>query len=81
MRSYSSGYITTEEAGELIKAVDKALGNSEVRFFSGTSYRHICRIAGRPDTLNAVCTPPHDIPGQPIADYLPSGLGSSYLRR
>ncbi len=80
MRSYSSGYITTEEAGELIKAVDKALGNSEVRFFPGTSYRHICRIAGHPDTLNAVCTPPHDIPGQPIADYLPSGPGSSYLK-
>ena len=79
MWSYSSGHITTEESHELIKAVAREINNSAVSFFPGTSYRHICRIEGHPDTLEALCTPPHDIPGQPVEKYLPSGPGSSYL--
>jgi 2,3-bisphosphoglycerate-independent phosphoglycerate mutase len=80
MLSYSSGYISTEEARSLIETLNEKLGNDRVRFFPGTSYRHICRITGREDTLQATCTPPHDISGKPVAEFLPHGQGSDLLR-
>jgi len=80
MWSYSAGYISTDEAKELIAAVQEKLGSDEVSFYPGVSYRHICKIRNHEETLRAVCTPPHDIPDRPIAEYLPRGKGSELLR-
>ena len=79
MWSYSSGYISTEGARTLIEALNGELGNKNIRFFPGTSYRHILRITGSEDTREAICTPPHDIPDMPIAGFLPRGKGSELL--
>ena len=80
MLSYSSGYISTEEAQTLIAALSEGLGSDAVHFYPGVSYRHICKLKGHEDTLLADCTPPHDIPNKPIADFLPRGSGSELLR-
>jgi 2,3-bisphosphoglycerate-independent phosphoglycerate mutase len=80
MWSYSSGYISTEEARRLIEVLNEKLGNDKVHFYPGTSYRHVCRITGREEALQAICTPPHDISGKPIAEFLPQGKGSDLLR-
>ncbi len=80
MWSYSSGHISTGEGQALIAALEESLGNDKVHFYPGVSYRHICRLKGREDTLLANCTPPHDIPGKPIDEFLPRGLGSDLLR-
>ncbi len=80
MWSYSSGNISTGEAQVLIGALNGSLGNDEVHFYPGVSYRHICKIKGHEDTLLATCTPPHDIPGKPVREFLPSGVGSALLR-
>ncbi|MBI2860272.1 MAG: cofactor-independent phosphoglycerate mutase [Chloroflexi bacterium] len=80
MWSYSSGYISTEEARQLIDAVNLGLGSDEVIFYPGVSYRHICKLRGHLETLEAVCTPPHNISGRPIEGSLPSGPGSEILR-
>ncbi|MBA7610750.1 2,3-bisphosphoglycerate-independent phosphoglycerate mutase [subsurface metagenome] len=80
MRSYSSGYISTDEAQTLIAALNENLGSDEVHFYPGVSYRHICKLKGHEDTLLANCTPPHDIPDKPIAGFLPRGPGSELLR-
>lgn len=80
MRSYSAGHISTEEARPLISALNENLGSDEVSFYPGVRYRHICKIKGHPETLLAECTPPHDIPEQPVAEYLPRGQGSEFLR-
>ena len=80
MWSYSSGYISTEEAQALIAALNEGLGSEKVHFYPGVSYRHICKLRGRKDTLLASCTPPHDIKGKPVADFLPGGSGSELLR-
>ena len=80
MWSYSSGYISTSEAQELIVALNESLGSDKVHFYPGVSYRHICKIKGQEDTLLANCTPPHDIPGKPIGEFLPRGPGSDLLR-
>jgi 2,3-bisphosphoglycerate-independent phosphoglycerate mutase len=79
MWSYSSGHISTEEARELITALDVSLGSDTVRFFPGVSYRHICKLTGHEDTIRANCTPPHDIAGKAIVEFLPYGAGSELL--
>jgi len=80
MRDYSAGHISTAEAGELIDALNESLGSEEVHFYPGVSYRHLCKLRGHKDALEASCTPPHDIPGKPINDFLPHGTGSDVLR-
>ncbi|MFH1002710.1 MAG: cofactor-independent phosphoglycerate mutase [Chloroflexota bacterium] len=80
MQSYSAGHISTEEARGLIAALNRGLGDRAVRFYPGVSYRHLLKIKGGEATLRARCTPPHDIPDQPVAGYLPAGPGSQPLR-
>jgi len=80
MWDYSSGHISTNEAKQLIGTLEDRLGNDEIHFYPGVSYRHICKLKGREDTLLANCTPPHDIPGRPIDEFLPKGPGSALLR-
>ena len=80
MWSYSAGHITTPEAKRLIASLNESLGSDAVRFYPGVSYRHICRIKGHKNTLKAACTPPHDIPGKPVAGFLPRGEGSGFLK-
>ena len=80
MWDYSSGHIGDSDAHALVEALNKSLGSEEIHFYPGVSYRHICKIKGHTDALQAACTPPHDIPNKPIAEYLPHGLGSDLLR-
>ncbi len=80
MWDYSSGYISTNEAQQLIGALNESLGSDKVHFYSGVSYRHLCKLKGREDTLLAACTPPHDIPDKPVDNFLPKGPGSELLR-
>ena len=80
MWSYSSGRISTDEAHQLICALNNKLGSDKVRFYPGVSYRHLLKLYGREDTLLTTCTPPHDIPGKPVSKYLPCGQGSDILR-
>ncbi len=71
MLDHSADEITTAEADELIKSLDAALGNDIRRFYTGVSYRHCILWHGGCDTYNFMR--PHDILGQPIKEYLPSG--------
>ena len=80
MWDYTSGHISTDEAQQLIRALNKSLGSDKVHFYSGISYRHLCKLKGRDDTLLADCTPPHDIHDKPIDEFLPKGSGSELLR-
>jgi 2,3-bisphosphoglycerate-independent phosphoglycerate mutase len=80
MWDYSAGHISTGEAKELIAALNQSLGNDQIHFYPGVSYRHICKLKGRAETLSASCTPPHDIPDKPVKDFLPRGKGSDILR-
>jgi 2,3-bisphosphoglycerate-independent phosphoglycerate mutase len=79
MADYSAGHIRSDEAREIITTLNKELGGADVIFYPGVSYRHVLKLKGHQETLQAVCTPPHDIPGQPIAEYLPKGPGSGVL--
>lgn len=70
MVDFSAGEITTEEAEELIRAVQSLLPG-DMQLYCGISYRH-CLVRSKGQT-GAVLTPPHDITGKPIASYLPQG--------
>ncbi len=80
MKSYSAGYISTEESKELIAALNENLSDDNIHFYPGVSYRNILKLKGHEDALEAQCTPPHDIPDKPVAEFLPKGKGSEVLR-
>jgi 2,3-bisphosphoglycerate-independent phosphoglycerate mutase len=81
MWSYCSGHIESAEANELIEALNEELGSDEIEFYTGVGYRHLLKIKGHPETAQAVCTPPHDIPDKAVAEYLPKGRGSRLLKK
>lgn len=65
---HSSGEISTEEAAVLLEAVRKELETDTYKFHVGTSYRHLT-IWDQGAVVEL--TPPHDVLGQKIGDYLP----------
>ena len=67
MVDYSAGHITTEEASQLIAALDQALGSSSGRFYPGVSYRHLYVHRGECPGLETV--PPHDHIGRDVGTY------------
>ena len=71
MGDYSGGHITTEEAKILIDALNEKMGSDEFRFFPGVSYRHI--MVWRDGKWQMSSTPPHDITGKEVREYLPKG--------
>ena len=69
MIDYSSDEISTEESRQLMKAVNDALGTDEYQFFGGISYRHL--LLWHTDIEQVNFTPPHDITGKKVKEYLP----------
>ncbi|MBQ8856767.1 MAG: cofactor-independent phosphoglycerate mutase [Lachnospiraceae bacterium] len=65
---HSSSEIDTEDAAILIEAVQKELGNEMFQYYVGTSYRHLL-IWDKGSVVEL--TPPHDILGKTIGEYLP----------
>lgn len=74
---HSSGDISTEEASELLKAVENKFGNQTIRFYTGVSYRH-CMIMKKGETGYNL-TPPHDVLMKKAGDHLPKGQGAEFL--
>lgn len=69
IEDYCADDISTEEAEILIKYIDEKLGTDEFKFYPGVSYRH-CLIWHNGTTDLGKMTPPHDITGKVITDYL-----------
>ena len=69
MVDYCAGDISTEEAREIIKTVQEKLGNDIYKFYAGVAYRH-CLIVDGGTTELGTMTPPHDISGRRIGEYL-----------
>lgn len=76
---HSGGEIPSEEAAPLIEAVQARLGNEQVRFYPGVSYRNLMVWHG--GTTDVETTPPHDILGQGLDAHLPRGEGAPLLLR
>lgn len=76
---HSSDEITSAEAKELIAAVNEHLSTDAIKFYPGISYRHLMLWDKGPFEWDL--TPPHDIIGKRVGDYLPKGKGSEIVEQ
>ncbi|MCL1810182.1 MAG: cofactor-independent phosphoglycerate mutase [Clostridiales bacterium] len=77
IKDHSAGDITTEEADELIRAVNSEFESEKVKFYTGFSYRH-CLIV-KDGGVEFDLTPPHDALGERAGAHLPRGGGSGFI--
>lgn len=69
---YCADDISSEEAKILVEYIQEKLGNDVFRFYPGVSYRH-CLVWSNGNPHPGVLTPPHDITGKVITEYIPKG--------
>lgn len=81
MQDYSAGHITTKEAQPLIKKLDRELGNDQIKFYPGISYRHlmICKNGVDLGFDKLKTSAPHDIMGRELQKYLPKVKNAEIL--
>ena len=72
LKNHSAGHISTEEADELIGALNRELGNERVHFYTGVQYRHLLVIKGGSKHLETI--PPHDVPLRPYRPLMTKSL-------
>lgn len=69
MEDYSAGEISSEDAKILIEYLKKNLEDENYNLFPGVSYRHL--LIRKNLKKAGELTPPHDISGKEIKNYLP----------
>lgn len=74
MEDSTAGHISSEEAAKMIADINQEIGSLLYKFFAGVGYRHLFLWRDAPSVPET--TPPHDIIGKKIADYLPRGNSS-----
>lgn len=75
---YCADDISTKEANILVEFLADKLNNEEFKFYSGVSYRH-CLIWNNGTLDIGTLTPPHDITGKHIKNYIPSHSNAQKL--
>lgn len=80
MVDYCAGDISTEEAAEIMRDVEAHFGNAQFHFYTGVSYRH-CLVWANGTTELGDMTPPHDISGRVIGEYLSKAAQAQPLVR
>jgi len=76
MIDYSGGKVEDDVAREIFKALNENIPEF-MRFYSGRSYRGLLVIER--EYCEVETTPPHDITGKPIINYLPRGCELSHV--
>ncbi len=69
LKDYAAGHISTEDAAALVSALNDSLGEPNLRFYPGISYRHLLVLGDR-YSKDVTCYPAHDVVGRNIADIL-----------
>jgi 2,3-bisphosphoglycerate-independent phosphoglycerate mutase len=80
MKDHSAGGISDAEAATLIGDLSRKIAAEGFEFHTGVSYRNLLVYRGR-EEFDVTTKPPHEIPEEPVAKYLPRGKGSEILRR
>ncbi len=78
MKDHSAGGISNAEAGQLIQSLSKAVEIPGAEFHLGVSYRNLMVYRGDQD-FDVTTKPPHEIPEELAARYVPRGKGSDLL--
>jgi len=79
MKDHSAGGISNAEAQTLIRDLAKAVKFPGFEFYTGVSYRNLLVYRGG-ETFDITTKPPHEMPEEVAARYLPKGAGSDILR-
>lgn len=79
MEDFTAGHITTGEAKIIINDINDDMGSTNFQFYPGVSYRHL--FVWRDGKAFLETTPPHNITGNAVKDYLPRGEGKEEIRR
>ena len=79
MEDATAGLIDTEQARELLEAVNEQLGSESIQFYPGSGHRHLMVWVG--GKSRATCLDPQQLVGRSIADALPTGDGADVLRK
>ncbi len=77
MADHSAGHISTVEADKLIGELNNLLGNKQICFYTGVSYRHLVVFKGL--IFDVQTYPPHDYIDTAIEKLLPRGKGADLL--
>ncbi|MDY6821292.1 MAG: cofactor-independent phosphoglycerate mutase [Deferribacterota bacterium] len=77
MDDFSAFHIDNEIAKDVISELNKFFKDEPVEFYYGLGYRNLMVVRGRDFDINT--TPPHDIMGSAINDYLPKGRDASFI--
>jgi len=69
IKTHSAGHISTEDGTTLIQYIDKKLGDENIKFYPGVSYRHLLVL--KDATTDILLTPPHDELGTAVKEVMP----------
>jgi 2,3-bisphosphoglycerate-independent phosphoglycerate mutase len=79
MKDHSAGGISNAEAHDLLADLAQAVNLPGFQFYDGVSYRNLLMYRGAQD-FDLKTKPPHEIPEEVAANWLPTGMGSEILR-
>ncbi len=84
MEDFTADHISTPEAAELLKSLAQRVGNPQLEFIPGVSYRNLMMYRGSdaappPFTTDTRSRAPHDLTDLPVTEDFPRGPGSSLL--
>lgn len=79
MADHSADHIASSEAKEIVAAVAPMVESLGLHLVAGISYRNLLVWNNGPE--GCVTHAPHDFPGQPLNQWLPSGPGADVLLR
>lgn len=77
IEDHSADEITTEEAAELLKVIIEHFEKGPLKFYTGVSYRHA--LIWSNGSMEVDLTPPHNILGKEIKDYMPKGTNNELI--
>jgi len=77
MKDFSGEHVSQKTADNIIKRLNSEFKSEGFEFYSGVGYRNLMIV--RDCDYNITSTPPHDIMGKNIDEYLPVGKGADKL--
>jgi len=78
MHNFSGEHVSQETADSIIERLNREFQSDGFEFYSGVGYRNLMVV--RNCDYKITSTPPHDIMGKYIEEYLPVGKGADRLK-
>ncbi len=76
---FTADHISSEDGKKCIEQLNNIIKNNKnMRFYHGVSYRNLFTVKG--ETFKLKTTPPHDIVGKELEEFLPKGKGAELIQ-